>query len=128
MEIKNTLTLERYLKIKRDHNIVHERLARLISRKEKVIYSGIDYTEYEIARCIKELDWYEAWMAANRLAIEQLLATQPRRVSDYKNHSDDRQTRDTLPASPLSNKKISIREPATTKNDDVVVRPIIVVV
>ena len=120
------LTLERYLKIKQDYDRALEKLDRLVSGKERVTFSGVDYTQYEIANLQKDLNWYESFMESNHEEISTILPPRAQTVPFFSKPID---TRDTIPASPISGKKTTQNELQPYKDQDqstsVIIKPIL---
>lgn len=100
--IGQRLTLERYLKLKQDYQFSLEKLDRLVSGRETATFSGVDYTQYEIANLRRDLNWYEQFMEQNYRDIASVLPPRPQTVPFFSKPID---VRDTIPASPISGKK-----------------------
>lgn len=118
------LSLERFVKIKMDYENTLTKLELLLSGKERVSFSGVDYTLFEIENLKKDLDWYEEFMEKNRNEIRSLLP--PRRTRPYFAKSIE--DRDTLPAKKMSaqnaQKETETAAAENTANSSVRVLPV----
>jgi len=89
------LTKERLNKVRSDYLNALEKLERLLSKKEAVVFNGVDYTTYEIQNLHRELDWYENFMEENKVYISMV---QPESPMIRRTHPYHSKSRDTLPA------------------------------
>lgn len=98
------LSLERFVKIKTGYGNSLARLELLLSGKERVSFSGVDYTLYEIENLQRDLDWYESFMYKNQEQIRDIL---PSRTVPY--FSKPIEARETMPAKKSAHSQASVR-------------------